>query len=92
MPAAGPLRLDFAAGEAHMSAMDFSIDGIMWSIVLGAVGMGLFMYGKKQERYPQLIGGIAFMVCPYLVSGTAWNVGATAAIIAGMVLAVNAGY
>jgi hypothetical protein len=72
--------------------MDLSTDGMMSSVLLGAVGMGLFMYGKKQERYPQLFGGLALMVFPYFVSGTAWTLGAAGAIVAGMVLAVNAGY
>ena len=72
--------------------MDFSTGGMMWSLSLGTLGMGLFMYGKKQDRYPQLIGGMALMVVPYFVSGTAWTVGTAAAIFAAIVLAVNAGY
>lgn len=72
--------------------MEFSTEGIMSSILLGTLGMGLFMYGKKQERYPQLIGGVALMVFPYFVSGTAWTLGTGGVVIAGIVLAVNAGY
>ena len=55
------------------------------SMVVGAVGLGLFRYGKKQERSPQLFGGIAMMVYPLFVS----SVGG---IVAAIVLAVNAGY
>jgi hypothetical protein len=72
--------------------MDLSTDGMMLSMVLGTVGFSLFVYGKKQERFPQLVGGVALMVFPYFVSGTAWTLGMAAAIAAGVILAVNAGY
>jgi hypothetical protein len=28
----------------------------------------LFVYGKKQQRWPQLAGGILFMVYPYFAT------------------------
>ena len=31
------------------------------SLIPGGVGFVLFVYGKKQERWPQLAAGIAFM-------------------------------
>jgi hypothetical protein len=38
--------------------------------MFGAVGLGYFIYGKKQERLTPLLCGIALMVYPYFVSGT----------------------
>jgi 4-hydroxybenzoate polyprenyltransferase len=35
------------------------------SLIAGGVGFVLFVYGKKQERWPQLVAGLAFMVYPY---------------------------
>ncbi|HEY7291735.1 MAG TPA: hypothetical protein VH583_17995 [Vicinamibacterales bacterium] len=35
------------------------------SLIPGGIGFVLFVYGKKQNRLPQLIGGLLFMVYPY---------------------------
>jgi hypothetical protein len=37
-------------------------------VVLGAIGMGLFAYGKKQQRFPQLVAGLLLMIYPSFVS------------------------
>ena len=44
------------------------------ALVTGAIGLALFVYGKKQQRWPQMAAGIAFMVYPYFVSGMTANV------------------
>ena len=38
------------------------------SLVVGSIGLGLFIYGKKQARWPQLLVGVAMMVYPSFVS------------------------
>lgn len=43
---------------------------IFWSIAFGAIGLGYFMYGKKQAAIVPMICGIALMVYPYFVSNT----------------------
>ena len=35
------------------------------SLFPSGIGFVLFVYGKKQERWPQLAGGLALMVYPY---------------------------
>ena len=40
----------------------------MLSLVPSGIGFVLFMYGKKQERWPDLAAGIALMVYPYFVN------------------------
>ena len=35
------------------------------SLITGGVGFVLFVYGKKQQRWPQLAAGLLFMVYPY---------------------------
>jgi hypothetical protein len=35
------------------------------SMIPSGIGFVLFVYGKKQERWPQLAAGIAFMIYPY---------------------------
>lgn len=35
------------------------------SLIPGGIGFVLFVYGKKQARWPHLAAGLAFMVYPY---------------------------
>jgi hypothetical protein len=71
--------------------MDFSAGSLFASFLVSGVGFGLFLYGKKQARLPQLITGIAFMMYPYFVAGPEWILGIGAALGAGLWLALRAG-
>jgi hypothetical protein len=62
------------------------------SLVTSGVGFVLFVYGKKQERWPQLVAGIVLMVYPYFVGTLALSVGIAVAIVAIMWLAIRQGY
>jgi hypothetical protein len=44
---------------------------LLWGVLFGAVGLGFFVYGKKQKAIVPLACGVALMVAPYLVSN-AW--------------------
>ena len=48
--------------------MDLDPTWIFLSMIPSGVGFVLFMYGKKQERLPQLVVGLLMMVYPYFVS------------------------
>ena len=48
--------------------MDIDPNYLMLSLLFGALGMGLFMYGKKSGRLPHLGAGIALMTCPYFIT------------------------
>jgi hypothetical protein len=41
---------------------------IFLSMIPAGIGFVLFVYGKKQERWPHLVAGIAMMVYPYFTS------------------------
>lgn len=41
---------------------------LMWSMLFGAVGMGMFIYGKKQRAAIPLFAGMALLIFPYFVS------------------------
>jgi len=41
------------------------------SLIPGGIGFVLFVYGKKQSRWPQLVAGLAFMVYPYFTPSIA---------------------
>ena len=53
---------------------------LLVSIVLGAVGLGYFIYGKKQGRPIPLIVGLFLMVFPYFVSNV-WVMLAIGAVL-----------
>ncbi|HEU4857035.1 MAG TPA: hypothetical protein VFS86_07000 [Rhodanobacteraceae bacterium] len=44
---------------------------LMWGMLFGAIGIGYFIYGKKQAMVVPLVSGVALMVYPWFVSG-AW--------------------
>ena len=51
--------------------MDFASFDPTWiflSMIPAGIGFVLFVYGKKQERWPHLVAGIAMMVYPYFTS------------------------
>jgi len=62
------------------------------SLITSGIGFVLFVYGKKQERWPQLLGGIVLMVYPYFVSTIALSIGIAVAIVATVWIAVRQGY
>ncbi len=41
---------------------------LLWSLLFSSVGLGFFLYGKKQQALVPLFSGLALMVYPYFVS------------------------
>jgi hypothetical protein len=62
------------------------------SLVTSGIGFVLFIYGKKQERPPQLVAGLALMAYPYLVSTALMTIIIGIAIVAGLWLAIRQGW
>jgi hypothetical protein len=70
-----------------------NLDGnqLLASLLVSSIGLGLFMYGKKQSRLPQMVVGVMLMVFPYFVS-SAWLVLLIGAALLGLFwLALRAG-
>ncbi|HKZ11576.1 MAG TPA: hypothetical protein VJL61_12865 [Rhodanobacteraceae bacterium] len=42
---------------------------LLWGMLFGAIGVGFFIYGKRQARIMPLVCGIALIVVPWFVSG-----------------------
>jgi len=40
---------------------------LLWGMVFGSIGLGFFLYGKKQKAIVPLVTGIALSVFPYFV-------------------------
>ncbi|HET9833500.1 MAG TPA: hypothetical protein VFP91_17390 [Vicinamibacterales bacterium] len=51
-----------------MDSGSFDPTWIFLSLIPGGIGFVLFVYGKKQQRWPHLIAGIAMMVYPYFTA------------------------
>jgi len=62
------------------------------SLITSGIGFVLFVYGKKQDRWPQLVAGVALMIYPYVVSTAAMTIVIGAGIIAALWLAVRQGW
>jgi hypothetical protein len=45
-----------------------STSSLLWGLLWGTIGMGFFVYGKKQQEPIPLVCGLALMVFPYFVS------------------------
>jgi hypothetical protein len=50
------------------SLPDLTPSTLLWGLLFGAIGGGLFVYGRKQQEAVPLVCGIALMVFPYFVS------------------------
>ena len=43
---------------------------LLWGVLFGGVGLGFFVYGKKQQSVVPLLCGVALMAVPYFISNT----------------------
>ena len=43
---------------------------LLWGLLFGSIGLGFFMYGRKQKAPVPLICGLALMFFPYFISNT----------------------
>ena len=48
--------------------MSFDPTWLFLSLIPGGIGFVLFVYGKKQQRWPQLAAGLVLMVYPYFAT------------------------
>jgi hypothetical protein len=55
---------------------------LVWGMLFGAIGLGYFVYGKRQSALLPLLCGIGLMVFPYFVTGTLWLLLVGAALMA----------
>lgn len=47
-----------------------STASLLWSLLFSSVGLGFFVYGRKQKAVVPLVCGLVLMVFPYFVSNT----------------------
>jgi len=72
--------------------MSFDAGPLFVSLLVSSIGLGLFIYGRRQQRWPQAVGGVLLMVYPYFVS-TPWAMAVVGVVIVAAVwLAVRLGW
>lgn len=71
-----------------------NLDGssLFAGFVVSMVGLGFFMYGRKQGRAPQIVFGVVSMVYPYFVAGPPWIFGIFAVLVGALWFAVRLGW
>ena len=43
---------------------------LLWGLLFGSIGIGFFVYGRRQRMIVPLVCGLALMLYPYFVSST----------------------
>ena len=43
---------------------------LLWGLLFGSIGLGYFVYGKRQKVVVPLVCGLALMVFPYFIANT----------------------
>ena len=62
------------------------------SLITSGIGLVLFVYGKKQQRWPQLVAGLALLIYPYFTNSVISLVVVGVAIGVGLFVAIRAGW
>jgi hypothetical protein len=50
---------------------EITASSLFLGLLFGSIGLGLFMYGRKQRAVVPLLCGLVLLVVPYLIS-SAW--------------------
>jgi len=40
---------------------------LLWGFIFSSIGLGFFIYGKKQQRLVPFLCGLALMIFPYFI-------------------------
>jgi hypothetical protein len=47
---------------------------LLWGLLFGSIGIGYFVYGRRQRRAMALVAGVLLCVFPYFVSNAVLTV------------------
>lgn len=72
--------------------MDLSASALLVNLMVSVLGFGIFLYGKKQRRTPQLVTGLLLMIYPYFVEGAGTMLAIGAALVVALWVAVRLGH
>ncbi len=72
--------------------MSLDPGSLFLSILISVVGLGFFIYGKKQRRAPQLLAGVVLIGYSYFVSSVVWMLVIAAAVLTALWSVVRLGW
>ena len=72
--------------------MNFDPTLLMLSLIPSGVGFVLFVYGKKMDRWPQLVAGVALMAYPYFTGTVTAMLGVGALVGAALYVVIQLGW
>ncbi len=55
---------------------------LIWGMIFGAIGLGFFVYGRRQKAVVPLVTGIALFIFPYFMANAYMLVLAGALLVA----------
>lgn len=58
--------------QAQTGEVALNASTLWWGMLFGSIGLGFFVYGRKQRVIVPLVCGVALMAFPYFVTATAW--------------------
>ena len=61
--------------------MSLDTSSLMWGVLFSSIGLGFFLYGKKQKAVVPLVCGLGLMVMPYFISNILLLVAASIALM-----------
>ena len=62
------------------------------SLIPGGIGFVLFVYGRKQQRWPMLVAGLLFVIYPYFTTHATALVAVGVGLGLGLYLVLRAGH
>jgi hypothetical protein len=71
--------------------VDFNANSLLLSLLIGCVGFVCFAYGKRQQRFPQMLAGIVLSIYPYFVTNLILMGAIAVAVLALMAAAIRFG-
>ncbi len=74
------------------ATMDLDPTLLMLSLIPSGVGFVLFVYGRKNGRWPQLVMGLLLMVYPYFAGSVVPLAGVGVLLGVGLYLMIRAGW
>ena len=72
--------------------MDLDPTWLLLALFPSGLGFVLFVYGKKEGRWPQLLVGLVLMIYPYFATTITTLVGVGLALVAVLWYVVRAGW
>ena len=59
---------------------DITATSLFLGVLFGSIGLGFFIYGRKQRKVVPLLCGIVLMIVPYFIPNT-WLLFAAGAVL-----------